>query len=70
MCSSRWRTSVLRRGLPRAVVIDRVGLCTVEVLADISKLQFFRYFSYVMSIVCVLFLAISGGYFLRRARTR
>jgi hypothetical protein len=36
--------------------------------ADISKLVFFRYFSYVMSAACVLLLAISGAYFLRRAR--
>jgi hypothetical protein len=36
--------------------------------AEVSKLQFFRYFSYAMSAVCVVFLAISGGYFLRRAR--
>jgi hypothetical protein len=36
--------------------------------ADISKLVFFRYFSYVMSAACVLLLAISGNYFLRRAR--
>jgi hypothetical protein len=36
--------------------------------ADISKLQFFRYFSYTMSAGCVLLLVTSGGYFLRRAR--
>ncbi len=36
--------------------------------AAISKLQFFRYFSYVTSAVCLVFLAISGSYFLRRAR--
>ena len=36
--------------------------------ADISKLQFFRYFSYTMSAACVVFFAISGAYFLRRAR--
>ncbi len=36
--------------------------------ADISKLQFFRYFSYTTSGVCVVFLTISGLYFLRRAR--
>jgi len=48
-----------------------VGIVLYKVLgqADISKLQFFRYFSYAMSIVCVLFLAISGSYFLRRARS-
>jgi hypothetical protein len=47
-----------------------VGIVLYKVLgqADISKLQFFRYFSYAMSGVCLLFLAISGGYFLRRAR--
>lgn len=37
--------------------------------ADISKLQFFRYFSYTMSAGCVLLLVTSGGYFLRRARS-
>jgi hypothetical protein len=36
--------------------------------ADISKLQFFRYFSYATSIACLIGLAISGQYFLRRAR--
>jgi hypothetical protein len=36
--------------------------------ADISKLQFFRYFSYATSAVCLLGLVISGQYFLRRAR--
>jgi hypothetical protein len=48
-----------------------VGIVLYKVLgqADISKLQFFRYFSYSMSAVCVLFLALSGSYFLRRART-
>jgi hypothetical protein len=35
---------------------------------DISMLQFFRYFSYVTSIVCLLGLVISGHYFLQRAR--
>ncbi len=35
--------------------------------ADISKLQFFRYFSYAMSATCLVALAISGRYFLRRA---
>jgi hypothetical protein len=48
-----------------------VGIVLYKVLgqADISKLQFFRYFSYAMSGVCVAFLAISGSYFLRHART-
>jgi hypothetical protein len=36
--------------------------------ANISKLQFFRYFSYTTSIVCALGFAITGHYFLRRAR--
>lgn len=36
--------------------------------ADISKLEFFRYFSYATSIVCLVALAISGRYFLRRSR--
>jgi hypothetical protein len=36
--------------------------------ADISKLEFFRYFSYATSIVCLLGLVISGQYFIRRAR--
>jgi hypothetical protein len=36
--------------------------------ADVSKLQFFRYFSYATSAVCLVFLAISGSYFLRRAK--
>jgi hypothetical protein len=36
--------------------------------ADISKLQFFRYFSYAMSGVCLIALAISARYFLRRAK--
>lgn len=36
--------------------------------ADISKLQFFRYFSYATSVVCIGCLALSGPYFLRRAR--
>lgn len=36
--------------------------------ADISKLQFFRYFSYATSIACLIGLVISGQYFLRRAR--
>jgi hypothetical protein len=48
-----------------------VGIVLYKVLgqADISKLQFFRYFSYAMSAVCVVFLAVSGSYFLRRARS-
>jgi hypothetical protein len=37
--------------------------------ANISKLQFFRYFSYATSGVCLVLLATSGRYFLRRART-
>lgn len=36
--------------------------------ASVSKLQFFRYFSYTTSVVCTLFFAFSGAYFLRRAR--
>jgi hypothetical protein len=36
--------------------------------ANISKLQFFRYFSYTTSVVCVLGFLITGPYFLRRAR--
>jgi hypothetical protein len=48
-----------------------VGIVLYKVLGqgDVSKLQFFRYFSYAMSAVCVVFLALSGTYFLRRART-
>ena len=38
--------------------------------ADISKLQFFRYFSYATSAFCVVSLAIGARYFLRRARSR
>ncbi len=47
-----------------------VGIVLYKTLgqADISKLQFFRYFSYATSAACVLFLAISGAYFLRRAK--
>jgi hypothetical protein len=37
--------------------------------ANISKLQFFRYFSYATSGICIVSLVISGRYFLRRART-
>lgn len=36
--------------------------------AELSKLTFFRYFSYATSIVCTLFFSISAWYFLRRAR--
>jgi hypothetical protein len=36
--------------------------------AAVSKLQFFRYFSYATSAVCTVFFAVSGGYFLRRAK--
>lgn len=36
--------------------------------AAVSKLQFFRYFSYATSIVSSVFFTISGVYFLRRAR--
>jgi len=38
--------------------------------ADISKLQFFRYFSYVTCTACVVGFAISGRYFVRRAGRR
>jgi hypothetical protein len=38
--------------------------------AQVSKLQFFRYFSYATSAVCTLFFSISAVYFLRRARHR
>lgn len=38
--------------------------------ADVSKLQFFRYFSNATSAICMLSLAISGRYFLRRADRR
>ena len=37
--------------------------------ANLSKLQFFRYFSYATSSVCVVLLAASGRYFLRRGAT-
>jgi hypothetical protein len=48
-----------------------VGILLYKTLgqANISKLEFFRYFSYVTCAVCVLCLAISGRYFLRRARS-
>lgn len=48
-----------------------VGIVFYKTLgqASISKLEFFRYFSYVTCAVCVLCLAISGRYFLRRARS-
>jgi hypothetical protein len=36
--------------------------------ANISALQFFRYFSYATSGICIVALAISGPYFLRQAR--
>jgi hypothetical protein len=36
--------------------------------AAVSKLQFFRYFSYATSAVCSVFFSISGVYFLRRAK--
>jgi hypothetical protein len=36
--------------------------------ADISKLQFFRHFSYVTCVICTIGFAASGRYFLRRAR--
>jgi len=36
--------------------------------ASISKLEFFRYFSYATSITCTLFFAIAAAYFLRRRR--
>jgi hypothetical protein len=36
--------------------------------ANISALQFFRYFSYATSGICIVALAISGRYFLRQAR--
>jgi Family of unknown function (DUF5690) len=36
--------------------------------AAVSKLQFFRYFSYATGIVCSVFFSVSGIYFLRRAR--
>lgn len=47
-----------------------VGIVLYKTLgqASISKLQFFRYFSYVACGVCLVCLAISGRYFLRRAR--
>ena len=38
--------------------------------ANISALQFFRYFSYAMSGACLVALAISARYFLRRAANR
>src|SRR5437588_12678790 len=40
-----------------------VGIVLYKVLgqADISKLQFFRYFSYAMSAVCIAFLSLSGS---------
>ena len=38
--------------------------------ADISKLEFFRYFSYATSAACLIALAVSGRYFLRQARSQ
>jgi hypothetical protein len=38
--------------------------------ANMSKLEFFRYFSYVTSVLCLVLFAISGVYFLRRAHRR
>jgi hypothetical protein len=48
-----------------------VGIVLYKMLgqADVSKLEFFRYFSYAMSAACVVLLAVSGRYFLRRARS-
>ncbi len=48
-----------------------VGIVLYKMLgqADISKLEFFRYFSYATSAACVVLLAVSGRYFLRRARS-
>jgi hypothetical protein len=47
-----------------------VAIVVYKVLGqgDISKLEFFRYFSYATSIVCTLFFSISCIYFLRRAK--
>ena len=47
-----------------------VGIVLYKTLGEaaISKLQFFRYFSYATSGVCLVCLVISGSYFLRRAR--
>lgn len=36
--------------------------------ANLSKLRFFRYFSYATSVVCTAFFTVSCVYFLRRAR--
>jgi hypothetical protein len=36
--------------------------------ADISKLTFFRYFSYATSVFCTVAFAIAAGYFMRRTR--
>jgi hypothetical protein len=48
-----------------------VAIVVYKVLgqADISKLEFFRYFSYATSVVCTTFFLMSCVYFLRRART-
>jgi len=47
-----------------------VGIVLYKTLgqAQVSKLQFFRYFSYATGIVCTVFFSASGIYFLRRAR--
>jgi hypothetical protein len=47
-----------------------VGIVLYKTLgqAQVSKLQFFRYFSYATSAVCTVFFSVSGIYFLRRAR--
>lgn len=49
-----------------------VGVVLYKTLgqAAISKLQFFRYFSYVTSVGCVVLLATSAAYFVRRAHRR
>jgi hypothetical protein len=48
-----------------------VGVVLYKTLgqANISKLQFFRYFSYATCAVCVVGFVFSGQYFLRRARS-
>jgi hypothetical protein len=47
-----------------------VGIVLYKTLgqASISKLQFFRYFSYVTCVGCVVLLVTSARYFLRRAQ--
>ena len=49
-----------------------VGIVLYKTLgqASISKLQFFRYFSYATSVICLGCLATSARYFLRRAQPR